>query len=134
SRNTGTGPAPDLHTPVSDLTFTNSLGEKVQMATLQPMIVLLVDGCDCQRLVTSLAAAVRTGVHVVPVTSATMNSANDPANVVRLADPAGTLRARFGSGTPDGKATAIVISQAGKVVATVPHAASVNDITPLNPG
>jgi hypothetical protein len=134
TKNGATGPAPDMHTPLNDLTFANSLGDKVRMGTLLPMIVLLVDGCDCQRLITGVANAVPKGVRVVPVASSATMPAGDPANVVRLADPAGTLRARFGDGTSDGTATAVVVSSGGKVVVTVPHAASAADIKPLNPG
>jgi hypothetical protein len=145
------GTTPDTHTALTELTFRNSAGQMVRLADLMPMIILLVDGCSCQPLITGLSQAVPPGVKVVPVTAsgAGQSSGNaapsagatssgtpspDPANVVRLIDPAGTLRARFNAPAPDGKATAVVLSKTGTIVATIPHASAFTDIKPLNPG
>jgi hypothetical protein len=53
--------------------------------------------------------------------------------VVRLADRDGTLRARFGDGTPDGKATVIVLKPPDKIVARIQHVTSPTQVVPLDP-
>ncbi len=128
-----TSPSPDLHTPLSSLTFNRPGGTPVRLGDLTPMVLLLVDGCNCQQLVTDVAGAVHSGVKVVPVASTATATPSDPANVVRLADPAGTLRARYAGRTPDGTAGAVVVDSKGTVLATVPHATKVGDIKPLDP-
>jgi hypothetical protein len=123
-----------MHTPLADLTFTSASGAKVKLAGIMPMIILLVDGCACEPLISGLAAAVPPGVKIVPVaTTANKTATGDPTNVIRLADPAGTLRARFGNGVLDGKATAIVLKAPDTVVAHLQHVTSVTEIKPLDP-
>jgi len=131
-----TAPAPDLKTPFNDLAFTTSAGDRVRVGDIVPTVFLLVDGCACGPLVSSVSGAVPPGVRVVPVTTgAPAQAGTDPTNVLRLVDSAGTLRARFPANTaPDGSATAIVVSKTGTIVAAIPHVTSVADIKPLNPG
>jgi hypothetical protein len=128
-----TGPAPDMHTPLADLTFPTATGVKIRLASLMPMIVLLVDGCACEPLISGVAGAVPPGVKVVPVSTSATPQANDPANVVRLADREGTLRARLGNGTLDGKATVIVLKAPDTIVARIQHVTSPTQVEPLDP-
>jgi hypothetical protein len=122
-----------MHTPLADLTFTSANGTKIKLANLMPMIILLVDGCACEPLINGVAGAVPPGVKVVPVSTTATREATDPSNVVRLADRDGTLRARFGDGTPDGKATVIVLKPPDKIVARIQHVTSPTQVVPLDP-
>jgi hypothetical protein len=127
---------PDLKSPIPDLTFVTARGDQVRVGDVVPLVFLMVDGCDCQPLIDSVATAAPPGVRIVPITAGTPSHASpDPTNVLRLEDPAGTLRARFPTNaSPDGTATAVVINGSGNVVAAIPHVKSAADIKPLNPG
>ncbi len=128
-------PAPDMITSVPDLTFAGASGERVRLGDVLPVIFLLVDGCDCGKLISGVAGAVPPGVHVIPVTKVAPHPpTNDAANVVRVEDPAGTLRARFAADSKiDGSAGAIVVDSRGTVVAANPHVTQVSDVKPLDP-
>jgi len=115
-------------------------GEVVPLRGQLPAVILLVDGCDCGRLVADTAGAARPEIVVLTVTAGPAPSepaAGRPApppagtRVVRqLYDPAGELRDSFAVGPPNGTAATLLISGSGEVVRIIHRTSSVDQFGP----
>jgi hypothetical protein len=116
-------------------------GQAVPLRGQLPAIVLLIDGCECARLIADTTAAVRADIAVVTVSTAAPPSAGvTPATgaapqpqgktVRALRDPTGTLRASLDLGSPDGTAAAVLVNRDGQIVRTVPRTVSVEAFRP----
>jgi len=123
------------------LEMIGSDGGTVALREELPAVVLIIDGCDCAKLVADTIAAVRPGVAVVTVTSAkpSANGATPPTGatpqaqgkmVRHLNDPTATLRSHLKLGPPDGTAAALVVDRAGEVVRTDRRLATVDVLKP----
>jgi hypothetical protein len=111
-------------------------------------VILLVDGCECARLIADTAAAVRPDIAVIAVmtSASTGAAATQPGNAVpptqrtpptqtvravrHLRDPTGELRATFDLAPPDGTAVALLVSGANQIIRSVPRTLSIEDIRP----
>ncbi len=124
---------PGQNSPAADLVLRDPAGRAVRLGDLTPAVVLLIDGCSCQPLVTAVAAAVPVKVNVLAVARSAPSVPAGGMHVRALADSDGALRARYLHGaTPAGPA-AIVLNGSGTAVAVIAHVASVADVQPLDP-
>ncbi len=116
-------------TPVPDVTLIDGAGQAVELRSVVPAVVVLVDGCACARLVADVAASARPGVAVLPVDSAVPEtSGTAPAGPVRpLADPNGELRRALGLPTPSGTASVALFARGGELVKLVPSVHAVDE-------
>lgn len=136
---------PDRRSTLPALELVGAEGQTVPLRGRMPAVILLIDGCDCGRLVADTAAAVRADIAVITVVSGTGPAGSSPSTsgtapagetsrpgptVQRLRDPASQLRATFDLGTPDGTAAALLVDHAGQVVRRVGRTASVEDLRP----
>jgi len=116
-------------TTLPALDLVNADGQTVALRQNLPAVLLVTDGCDCAALIADTTAAVKPGIAVVTITTATASSAGTPPTgaapqaqgktVLALRDPAGELRRDLGLGTPDGTAAALLVNQAGSIVRQV---------------
>jgi hypothetical protein len=115
-------------------------GQAVALRGQLPAVIMLVDGCDCGRLVADTAAAVPAGTTVLSVLSGATSSAptmpttaGPPAAsrpVRQLHDPASALRSAFHYGAADGTAAVLLVDRTGFIVRSVARAASVEVFRP----
>ncbi|GID94912.1 hypothetical protein ACFQFC_25615 [Amorphoplanes digitatis] len=117
-------------------------GRTVPLRGQLPAVVLLTDGCECDRLVADTAAAVKPEIAVVTVVSGaapgqtggappTGATPQPQGTAVRaLRDPTGELRAGFEFGPPDGTAAALLVNRGGEIVRKVPRTVSIEDLRP----
>jgi len=115
-------------------------GQTVALRGQLPAVVLIIDGCDCAKLVTETTNAVRPDIAVVTVSSGTTPAASTPVTgaapqpqgkTVRvLRDPTGGLRSSLHLGAPDGTAAALLVNKVGEIVRRFPGTTSVEDIRP----
>jgi hypothetical protein len=116
---------------LADLSLPDANGAQVRFGTLLPAVVLLVDGCACDRLVTDLAATLPAGVALIPVGKSPPKLTGVPVNVHALGDPDGALRARLGpDNTADTTATAVLVDKSATVTATIDPVDSTDDVKP----
>lgn len=106
-----------------------------------PAVILLTDGCDCDKLVADTVAAVRPEIAVVTVSSAaTAEATGTPptgatpqaqGKTLRiLHDPAGGVRRELRLGAPDGTAAVLLVGRTGTIVRLIDRTASVEEIRP----
>jgi hypothetical protein len=115
---------------LSELTLPDASGTQVRFGSLLPAVVLMVDGCACDRLITDLASATPSGVSVIPVGRTAPHLTGMPANVRALSDPDGALRARLAADdATDSAATAVLLDASATITATVARVDSYHDIT-----
>ena len=128
-------------------------GRPVPLRGRLPAVILLVDGCECARLIADTTAMVRPEITVVTVVSRTTNTAppatsgpvaptvpqaptgaapapQSAPTVRRLQDPTDGLRSAFDFAPPDGSAAVLMVSRTGEIIKKVPRTASVEDIRP----
>jgi hypothetical protein len=118
-------------------------GQTVPLRGQLPAVILLIDGCDCDGLVSDTIAAVRPEVAVVTVTSAramaTAGVGTPPTGAtpqaqgktVRvLRDPSGTARSELKLGKADGTAAALLVDKGGTIVQTLPRIAAIDALKP----
>jgi hypothetical protein len=127
------GSVPSTNTKaLGDLILPKANGDMVKIRDIAPLILLLIDGCECGQLISDVAAHVPRGVTVVPITGSPVSGdKNDPANVVRLTDTKGVLRGRYGPETPDGQAAALVVNGQGELINNLQHVTKYADIAPM---
>jgi hypothetical protein len=118
---------------VGGLALRDAAGSEIRLSTMVPAVVLLANGCECTQLIAEVAAKVPANVKVVVVDQVVRTLADRPANVVALADPGGTLRARYPAAATAGAPTALVVNSAGDVIVTVRSLTSVVELGPLDP-
>ncbi|RZU50595.1 hypothetical protein EV385_2370 [Krasilnikovia cinnamomea] len=120
-------------------------GNTVPLRARLPAVLLLTDGCDCARLVADTAAA-RPDLPVLTVTTGTQPGAALPPaaapaappagaaprangpSVRELRDPTGELRSSLALAAPDGRAAAVLVDDAGKIVRKLEGTSSVDDL------
>ncbi|MFI5493292.1 hypothetical protein [Actinoplanes sp. NPDC051859] len=111
-------------------------GSPVPLRGQLPAVILLTEGCDCAQLVADITAAVQPGVAVVTVVGpAPAPTALAPATKTapaaatgterQLRDPTGELRSAAHLNRPDGTAAVLLVDRTGKIVRTVPRAATI---------
>jgi hypothetical protein len=129
-RTTGTEPsAATSAATLADVTLFDSDAKPVRLRDSLPAVILLVDGCDCGRLISATASAAPAAVtvvavaHAVPALPSTSGPADPaasgaPAARVRaLADPAGVLLKTFRSGaSAAGQAVALLVRRGGGIL------------------
>jgi hypothetical protein len=117
-------------------------GRTVPLRGQLPAVVLLTDGCECDRLVADTTAAVKPEIAVVtvvsgpasakagltPPTGAAPQAQGKTVRVLR--DPVGELRRGLELGVPDGTAAALLVNRSGEIVRTIPRTASIEDLRP----
>jgi hypothetical protein len=138
--NTGTGPGVAT---LPALELVGSDGQTVPLRGQLPAVILLIDGCDCDGLVSDTIAAVRPEVAVVTVTgpraAATAGVGTPPTGATPQAqgktvrvlhDPSGTVRSQLKLGKADGTAAALLVDKGGMIVRTLPRIAAIDDLKP----
>lgn len=120
--------------PLADIALVDAQGTPVRLGDVLPAVVVLVQGCDCGRLVSEVAVVARTGVNVLAV-APSVPSVPPPAGTMAvprtpvrpLADPSNTMRTRLGLPTAAGAGSVVLISRTGQVTRLVPRARSVDE-------
>jgi hypothetical protein len=133
-----------------DLTLLDSAGAPVRIRDAAPAVIMFVDGCACEWLVSDMAAAVDPRVSVLVVTTpdpvastsatpgtalpsrvGTATSGPPGVRVRTLVDPAGALRAAV-PGLPSGagRGAVLLVSADWAVVRVLPAPLSVADLKP----
>jgi len=129
---TATAPATDSSPDLSGLILHDASGAPVALDTLVPVVILLMDRCDCPGLPAEVAAASPAAVTVVVIgLAASALPTALPTNVRRLNDRTARLGPRFARPSGSG-ATAIIVDRAGRVVSVVHdvrRAATIGPIT-----
>lgn len=116
---------------LADLALPDPAGTPVRVGTLLPAVVLMIDGCACDRLVADLAATLPAGVALIPVGRVTPRLTGVPLNVHALGDPDGALRARLGIDDRTGTAAiAVLLDRSASVTAIIPTVDSTDDVRP----
>lgn len=113
---------------VPDVMLVNAAGEQFRLRESLPAVILLVDGCACDQLVTQTAAAVNPAVAVLVVgrTLPTLPAGLPAgARVIAATDKEGALSAAYPRTGVSG-ATAVVVGRSGAVIGKAP-ATTVND-------
>ncbi|WP_018352363.1 hypothetical protein [Longispora albida] len=118
---------PSADPGLADITLTDEKGTPVRFKDQLPAAVLLLDGCTCVPLATSVAHNVPSGVSVLLV------GKQPPAATglgMRLGDPAGQVRKEAGAGIPvPDKASVILLDRTGKVTRLIPGTNTVDDFS-----
>jgi len=81
--------------PLPAVTLTDASGSRVRLGDVLPALLLMVEDCDCDELITEIAAAAPKLVTVVPVSAEAACAVGAEKNVRCLADPAGVVTRRF---------------------------------------
>jgi hypothetical protein len=137
---TGTGPAVST---LPGLELIGADGQTVPLRGQLPAVILVIDGCDCERLVSDTIAAVRPEIAVVTVTgapsAATAGVGTPPTGatpqaqgktVRALQDPSGTVRSQLKLRKADGTAAVLLVDKSGTIVHTYQRIAVVDDLKP----
>ena len=119
------GRAPALGgTPVPGIVLTDNNGEARNLAALTPVAIILVEECDCGRLIADTVRAAPPGVTVVAVG---LTPPPPPAELtpgtgrlVLLGDPDGVLRSALNLRGPPANAATVVIADQTTVTRTTP--------------
>jgi hypothetical protein len=127
---TATSTVQDGAIALSDVALADATGARVQLDSLFPAVIILVDRCACLTLVRDVARTAPPELAVVVVGRRAPESAGVPGNVRTLADPTDAIRSRFPAPSATG-ATAIMVDGSGRVIATVLSAHTGADLGPL---
>lgn len=128
--------ADDRPARVPDVTLFDDRGDAVRLDQVLPVVVLLVDGCDCLALLGDVAAAADPKLTILAVAREAPrilapSGATSPAPAVTrvrgLADPTESLRTALSLPNPGGAASVAVFSKAGNLVRLVPTTSTVDD-------
>ncbi|MEV6842634.1 hypothetical protein [Actinoplanes sp. NPDC051411] len=134
------------------LDVVDDAGRPVSLRAKLPAVILVTEGCDCDRLVSATAAAAkdRPQVAIVVIAAALSGAAssrpttgqNTPATqttplaqtdhpVQTLHNPPGSdVREQLKLGRPDGTAAALLVDSKGQIVKTITRTASADVIQP----
>ncbi|GAA2902961.1 hypothetical protein Acy02nite_45200 [Actinoplanes cyaneus] len=140
-RTAGSTPAPVKALPALELIDAD--GKVVPVNGQLPVVILLIDGCDCDALIADTVGAVKPDIAVLAVSRSTPSVPASPGqaataraprydgkNVRYLRDPTGSLREQLGLTTQDGTAAAILVTSTGDILRKIPHVVSVNTLRP----
>lgn len=125
-------------TRVAEIALVDASGTPVRLRDVLPAVIVLVEGCECHRLLSELAVVSRDHVAIIAVARSSPSVAVSPPDdrwapyqsitpVRPLADPSDALRTRLGLPAPTGPASVALISGTGEVVRLVPRSRSVNE-------
>jgi hypothetical protein len=124
------GPAPAGNgATVPDLTLLDAASTPIRLRESLPAVILLVDGCDCAGLVSATSTAAPTAVTVLVVgrKAPPLPSPATGRKLRSLADPNGTLRARFASAPKVDGVVAVLVRGTGEIVRTTQAVKKVDD-------
>lgn len=136
--------ADDATNTLPPLELLNADGQVVTLHSQLPAVILLTDGCDCDKLITDTISAVPSDVYVITVTAGpataeatlapppTSNTPQAQGKKVRaLRDPADQLRRGLDLGKPDNDtATAVLVDDDGEIVRLVARVVSLSEFEP----
>ncbi|MEU4559820.1 hypothetical protein AB0F72_15665 [Actinoplanes sp. NPDC023936] len=118
-------------------------GQTVSLMGRLPAVIILTDGCDCERLIADTVSLVKPDTAVIAVESTTPSVGTgavalppaqtpqaDGKAVSLLQDPTGGLRRHFRLSAPDGTAAVLVVDKSGKIVRLWDRVASAERIRP----
>lgn len=131
--------AADAPVQLPPITLIDHLGRQVAVSAQVPMVLLLVEECQCQSLTSATVAAAPPGVRVVTVGHSPppppVGLAPGEAAPLRLGDPTGLARAQLELDPPTDAATVVLVNGDGQISRTLPSATSVaqfqGDLTDL---
>lgn len=104
-------------------------GAAVSLRALLPGVVLLVDGCDCEKFIAAAAGATPADVSIVVVSRHLPNAAAPTIdNVTRLADPTGELRSLLRLSPSSSSPAVVLVSRTAQIEVVLPQATSVEVI------
>lgn len=122
---------------VAEVTLVDGNGTKVRLRDVLPAVVVLVEGCECERLLADVAVLARDDIAVLAVARTPPSVTVSPPDelwpyqsitpVRPLADPSDALRTRLGLPPPTGPAAVALISGSGQVIRLVPKSRTVNE-------
>ena len=118
--------------PLANMTLADPSGADVWLAGSLPALVLLVDGCACEAVISSAAAAADPRVTVLAVATSWPETAipaapdTAGARIERVVDPGGRVRAAIVGASANGPAAALVAAD-GSTLKVVPVLGSVDD-------
>jgi len=136
-----TADAPLRKLPALELFGTD--GRAAMLNSQLPAVIMVIDGCDCDKLVADTIAAVPPEITVVTVSvvTATATIAGAPptgatpqaqGKTVRvLHSTSDTVRGELRLGKADGTAAVLLVDPSGTVVRSLQRVASVDEIRPL---
>lgn len=134
-----------------DLKLVDNEGETVQLREHLPAVILVTDGCDCNKLITDTVAAAQNRIQITivviegalspaassavttPATQAAPRPQTPGQSVLLLhALPSNNVREQLKIGTPadDDTAAALLVDQTGQIIHRAGRTASVDDIQP----
>jgi hypothetical protein len=126
--------APVFTHEMADLSLPDAHGTKVNLQKLEPAVILVLDGCQCAKLIQDTVNTVPTKVHVVVVdrTAPVLPSGVPATSATALADREQTILATYGAGPdrnakPAGQVTAILVNSSGSITQTFNHAGAIAD-------
>lgn len=121
--------------PLASLTLADAAGSKVRLTDTLPAVVLLVDNCTCEDLITATATAAGPDVTVLAIAAGWPSPVpvlvpGDPSRagrVHRLVDPGGSVRAAIPGLAHTPAPAAALVGLDGTAIRTIPTARSVED-------
>jgi hypothetical protein len=115
---------------VPDLTLADATGKAVRLRTALPAVVLIVDECACDALITNTAKVVDPKVTVLAVARSkapTLPKAlPGDRTVLAVQDPDGTLHSAFAGPSQAPGVTVVIMKTSGEVVISVPNVKDVS--------
>jgi hypothetical protein len=81
--------------PLAAVTLTDASGSRVRLKDVLPALLLMVEDCDCDELISDIAASAPKLITVVPVSTKAVCAVGTEKNVRCLADPGGVVTGRF---------------------------------------
>lgn len=115
-------------TQLPPITLTDAAGQPVSLAGQLPMVLMLVESCECDALLAETVATAPAEVTVVAVGSSPPSPPpGDPDHpaALLLADPNGLVRGQLGLGPPTDAAAVVLVAQDGRIIQTHPAATGI---------
>jgi hypothetical protein len=127
-------------TQLPPITLTDAGGQPVSLAGQLPMVLMLVESCDCGALLAETVEAAPPGVTVAAIGSDPPSpppaDPDHPAALL-LADPNGLIRGQLGLGPPTDAASVVLVAQDGRITQSYPAATGIgqyqNELADLSP-
>ncbi|MEV8514455.1 hypothetical protein [Dactylosporangium sp. NPDC051484] len=118
----GSRSAPAVAASLTGISLQDPDGTPVALKDLTPAVILLVEGCTCEKLISSTTDAVAGSVStakvlVVALHAPTLPSGlNDKATVRALADPDNSVRTAVPALTNDHTSSVVLVAADGRVI------------------
>ncbi|MER7003135.1 hypothetical protein ABT297_08825 [Dactylosporangium sp. NPDC000555] len=118
----GSPTVPAVAASLTGVSLQDPDGTPVALKDLAPAVILLVEGCTCQKLISTTADAVAGSastakILVVAVHAPTLPSGlNEKATVRALADPNNSVRATVPALADDRTSSAVLVAADGRVI------------------